>query len=41
MLLVEVESVELGAPLTPAARRGLDLVKDRLVRELLPNRAVT
>ncbi len=41
VLLVEVESVELGAPLSAAARRGLDLVKDRLVRELLPDRAAT
>lgn len=35
VLLVEVDGVELGAPLSPAARAGLEVVKARLVAELL------
>jgi hydrogenase maturation protease len=41
VLLVEAEQVELGAPLSPAARRGLEVVKERIVREVLPDRVAT
>lgn len=41
VLLVEAEQVELGTALSPAARRGLEVVKDRIVSELRLDRVAT